>query len=219
MNDTDKILKKLKVAKKCQRNWNTTPVLPEHVNFFKSVLKNVPKKQGRLFYKALFIENTKLINDLYYNARDEGCDYAHNAQVNAPLLVVFVPYNDDYLEKESNDVLSNFNKVIDEDTTFPYTEVDVSVSIGIHMGMLALAATQIGYSTGFCSCFDSNFRKIINELLDEAESKILQTRDIISLGIGYPNTNYKHNYDPFINTHMFSHKNVWNDSQHIKHIK
>ena len=55
MNDTDKILEKIQIAKKCQRNWNTTPVLLEHVDFFKSVLENVPKKQGRIFYKALFI--------------------------------------------------------------------------------------------------------------------------------------------------------------------
>ena len=157
MNDTDKILEKIQIAKKCQRNWNTTPVLLEHVDFFKSVLENVPKKQGRIFYKALFIENIDLINKLYYNARDEGCDYAHNAQVNAPLLIIFVPYDCDYLEKVSNDVLSDFNKVIDEDTTFPYNEVDVSTSIGIHIGMLSLAATQIGYSTGFCSCFDFKF--------------------------------------------------------------
>jgi succinate dehydrogenase flavin-adding protein (antitoxin of CptAB toxin-antitoxin module) len=220
MNDTDKILKKIKVTKQCQRNWDTTPVLPEHIDFFKSVLENVPKKQGRMFHKILFIEDVDLIDNLYYNSRDEGCDYAHNAQVKAPFLVVFVPYSEGYLEKISDDVLSDFNKVINEDTTFPYNQVDVATSMGIHMGILAMAATQLGYSTGFCSCFDSNFKKTIENLLhDEISSKILKTEDMLSLGIGYSNNKFRHNYDPFLKTHMFSHKNAWNDSKNFKHIK
>jgi len=214
-NNKTEILDSIKNTNQCQRNWEKTSVRPGDIQFFKSVIENVPKKQGQIFHEVLFIENRPLIRKLYSHAREEGYQVAHNSQVNAPLLVVYVPYTQKYLEKISKDVSTNFNKVVDENTWFPYTDDDITTSMGMHMGILALVANQIGYKTGFCSCYDKKFKKIIKTLINK---DIVTTDGILCLGIGLANENIDYNYDEGIKTHIFSHKNVWSDNN-IRHIK
>jgi hypothetical protein len=87
--------------------------------------------------------------------------------------------------------------------------------MGMHMGILALVANQIGYKTGFCSCYNKKFKKIIKTLINK---DIVTTDGILCLGIGLANENIDYNYDEGIKTHIFSHKNVWSNNN-IRHIK
>ena len=214
-NNKTEILDSIKNTNQCQRNWEKTSVTPEDIQFFKSVLENVPKKQGQIFHEVLFIENQVLIKKLYSYSREQDYKFAHNPQVNAPLLVVYVPYTEEHLETISKDVLNNFNKVVDENTSFPYFGVDIATSMGMHMGILALAANQIGYKTGFCSCFNKKFRKTIERLITKDK---IETDGMLCLGIGLANQNIDYNYDENLKTRIFSHKNVWSDNN-IRHIK
>ena len=214
-NNKTNILDSIKNTNKCQRNWLKTPVRPGDIQFFKSVLENVPKKQGQVFHEILFIENRRIIKKLYSYAREQDYRFAHNPQVNAPLLVVYVPYTEEHLEIISKDVLNKFNKTVNEDTTFPYYDVDITTSMGMHMGILALAANQIGYKTGFCSCYNKKFTKLIKRLATKDE---ITTNGLLCLGIGYSDKTVDYNYDTALKTHIFSHENTWNDKS-VRHIK
>lgn len=219
MIDRHDLLASIETAKLCQRNFSDTAVDPDDVEIFKKLIEFAPRKQGVVWHKTLFIENRELIHRLYWSSRDHGYHVPHNAQMSAPLLVIALPYSE-YKSNHYEDTVSlNFNEKNTEKTRYRFISEDMHTSVGIHMGMLALAANQLGYKTGFCTCFDDNFRNILVELLtDEYKNELLDDRVVTALGIGYPLPDIPHNYDTKIKTMMYRHESMWVNSDLI-HIK
>lgn len=219
MIDKNLLVSSINYARLCQRNFDDTPVKPDDVELFKTLIELAPRKQGVVWHKTLFIENRELIHDMYMSSRDHGYHSPHNAQMSAPLLVIALPYSEYKSQHYEETVATNFNNENREKTSYRFISEDMHTSVGIHMGMLALAANQLGYRTGFCTCFDDNFRSILYRLLkEEYDKELIDDRVVTALGIGYPIETIPHNYDVKINTAMYRHKSMWvdNDLVHIK---
>lgn len=219
MIDKNLLISSINTAKLCQRNFDNRSVDPGDVELFKNLIKLAPRKQGVVFHKTLFIENKELIRDMYMSSKARDYHLPHNAQMSAPLLVIALPYSENKSEHDGKIVSTNFNNENEEKTSYKFIPEDMYTSVGINMGMLALAANQLGYKTGFCTCFDDNFRSILYRLLkDDYDKKLIDDNVITALGIGYPIKNIPHNYDVKIDTEMYRHKSLWVDSDLI-HIK
>jgi hypothetical protein len=219
MFDKNTVTESLLQSKQCQRNWANTRVEPDDVEFFKLTLQQIPKKQGQMFHHTVFIENQELIDRIYYNAKEEGEPNPHNGQSSAPLLVLFIPYDTAILPSVGNQVSENYNNDNQDTAQYVFAGTDVHNSVGIHSGMLALIANQIGYRTGFCSCFNTVAKQIFAEICKDSKTPLLDFGSTITLGIGHADSQHPHNYDRFHNTLMYRHKNVWNDVWHFCHIK
>lgn len=220
MIDKNNIMQSLSSARTCQRNWDRHPINPDDIEYFKTVLEKSPKKQGRVFHHTVFIENPNIIDELYYNAKEEDEKIPHNGQMTAPLVVLFVPYDISILPSLEKEVTENFNAANKEKTNYIFGEQDINTSIGIHSGMLALIANQIGYKTGFCSCFNTSAKQIFRRVCENAMSRsFLDYDNTLALGIGYSRSNTPHNYDQLHDTLMYRHENVWDTELHFCHIK
>ena len=171
MNLNDLIIKASVGARQCQRNWNLDAVVSEDmINTLKQVIKNAPTKQNEEYYSVEFITDRSVIENIYQTTsydKSSQDDRTKNSQVLANLLVVFFCEfpktfrNPDHEYEDRNFIMGNVN-----------------TSIGIASGQLALSATLLGLSTGFCACFDH-----------QAVSQILNKKDpMLILGIGYPDT-------------------------------
>ncbi len=219
MIDRQHLITSIENTKLCQRNFKETTINSEDVEFFKQLIKLAPRKQGVVWHKTLFIEDKQLIHRLYMSSRDHGYHSPHNAQMSAPLVVIALPYSE-YKSTNYEDTVSlNFNNKNDEKTRYRFISEDMHTSVGIHMGMLALAANQLGYRTGFCTCFDDTFRTILADLLaDEYKNELIDDRVVTALGIGYPQDAVPHNYDTKIKTMMYRHESMWVETDLI-HIK
>ncbi len=220
MYSKESIEQSLSIARQCQRNWNSQTVDPNDVEFFKQTLIQIPKKQGRVFHYTVFVENQDIINNIYFNAREESVKIPHNGQMSAPLLVLFIPYDTGILPEHEEEVSENYNSDNDDQATYVYCANDIQVSIGIHSGMLALIANQLGYRTGFCSCFNSVAKKIFADLCkDIPRPYMLDYESTFAMGIGKFDDTRPHNYDSLHNTLMYRHRNAWDDKLHFCHIK
>lgn len=220
MTDYDSIRNTLSTAKLCQRNWSDKSVAAQDIEFFKSVITENPKKQGQIFHHTLFIENKSVINDIYYNAKAEDERIPHNGQMSAPLLIMFVPYDTAILARFEQQITHNFNQANHDKTAYSFTDRDINVSIGIHSGILTFVANQLGYRTGFCSCFNSYAKQIIKDLCkDSIREPYFNYDEIIAIGIGHDEESVPHNYDRTHDTVMYRHTNEWNELLHFSHIK
>lgn len=169
-------------SQKCQRNWNLSKDIPlEDKSIIIESATNCPSKQNLNYYKLKVIENRDVIEKIHENTKGFGPiyfdynsenreghyqedrgndgDFYTNSQVMANMLLAFTKNEDDLLQREKND---------------SYDE-DRSMAIGIAAGYVNIVATQLGYATGCCKCFDNNK---INELIGESP--------ILLMGVGYP---------------------------------
>ena len=141
--------------------------------------------------EALGFKNAQeAISSGYYKRTRRDIDYFSkrlidkNPQVLANLLVAFIRDRD-----PSEGVRTNEEYVYGKHTgqnEHSFTRRDESVALGIGSGYLTLVANILGYSTGFCQCFDPsavNVKPNISDILGETEDTLLL------VGIGYPNTN------------------------------
>ena len=160
----------LECAKKiepCQRNWDETYVVPdEHVDYITEVCTTVPTKQNRNVYSLVCIKDRKTIEKIFevaYEPTEKYTTYKKNSQVLANTLFIWIPGQEPAEYKD-----------------------DLDIAVGISSGAAALAAAELGYSTGFCKCFVN--RSVCKILRKNAGIK---TKDVILiLGIGVPNNNY-----------------------------
>jgi hypothetical protein len=172
MNLNDLIIKASVEARQCQRNWNLDAVVSEDmINTLKQVIKNAPTKQNEEYYSVEFITDRSVIENIYQTTsydKSSQDDRTKNSQVLANLLVVFFCEfpktfrNPEHEYEDRNFIMGNVN-----------------TSIGIASGQLALSATLLGLSTGFCACFD---HQVVSQILNKKDP-------ILILGIGYPDTN------------------------------
>ncbi len=188
------ILESAKSSNHAQRNWSDEPVLSEDVNLLIEVARSMPTKQNICTYELIASTNKTLNKFIYLNsynpdqddqdeynsglAWDHGGQFYRNSQVNAPLLFIYLIYENP----------NNIGK---------YTEKDVNqyyLGTGISSGAVALAANMKGYKTGFCSCVIAD--NVLKELKNNYNISIDFDNnfiDVLLLGIGNPNKNLKHN--------------------------
>ena len=147
-----------RTAQRCQRNWDySRPVTKEDIETLTKVATTMPTKQNIDYFELLVSTNAKfnqMCYDIAVNPDDpffaEGDNKLRNAQVNAPLLMIWVPnYNNPLMDDRAVNTTDD-----DGNLTGDYEECNRDIATGISSGSTALAAAQLGYKTGFCACMD-----------------------------------------------------------------
>jgi nitroreductase len=175
-------------SQKCQRNWDLTKKISnEHMDLLIQAATQCPSKQNVAYYKLNVITNRSYIENIHAatlgftkNNYDQDTELETNSQALANVLFVFEENNyendltaDSVTRNVQTERLKN-NTLTDIDRQI--LNRDKTLAVGVASGYLALLSNQLGYSTGFCSCFDSNkIEKILN-----TNEKIL-----LLLGVGF----------------------------------
>lgn len=149
----------------CQRNWDTSVEIPaEHVDYVVQACTSVPTKQNKNIYGLVVVQDRTVIEQLYHSAIEEP-DYDVNFNKNSQVLanVVLIWTDGPFVQKYDS---------------------DFDQAIGISSATAALAASELGYATGFCKCF----RAVeIQSILHSAGVDQYNTPRLI-LGFGVPNS-------------------------------
>ena len=132
----------------------------EDIDLIIEAATNAPSKQNLNLFKLHVIQDRDLIETIHEKTRGFGPidDVLHtNSQVLGHVLLAFSPVEEikDTLDKDS---------IVAE---------DLNQAIGIAAGYVNLVATQLGYASGCCKCFDS--------LVD-----IFGERVTLLMGVGIP---------------------------------
>ena len=193
--DNKEIKKAIIRSQHCQRNWDLSKTISDDdLDLFKTAITECPSKQNFSFYKANFITDKKIKEEIHKNTEGFGVladpdkpyskdniRWTTNPQTLANLLVVI-----EYIEP------SDKHKWRDKEFNNPWKR-DADMAIGIASGYLNIIASMKGYKTGCCACFDS-----------EPIKEILNTKNDIALmmGIGYKDESkprrVHHNDETFI---------------------
>jgi nitroreductase len=164
-----------------QRNWDLTREVPDDdIQTLIHAVQNCPSKQNFAFYKAHFITNRDIIEQLHEASM--GLGYADpetgervectNPQVLANLVVVFeeAEMSDEYWKKWNDNDFSR------EDLH----RRDLDTAIGIAAGYVNVIGTMLGMQTGCCACYDV---PKVKEILG------LKKDPILLMGVGYKDPN------------------------------
>ena len=191
-----------KSANHCQRNWDYTQKIPQKdIDIIVNTAINMPTKQNLKTYKLLVSDDLDFNHQLYELATDplnpQSFDRPlphRNMQVYAPLLLIFarIPLDLDQIDPNILE-RSHFNRMSQGESSTHY-----SMSVGIASGAAALAANQMGYSTGFCQCFD---HKKLSLFFKEKNIQYFNYQSLITLGIGKPLEKYNWNDLVYNNIH------------------
>ena len=161
------------VAGQCRRNWTYEKFDDSDLHTITTVATNMPTKQNVLNYELVVSTNTQVNEKFYRVAFDKDVKFAplNNGQVNAPLLYIWCKSpSADYIMQE---------KLQDHHL--------LNISVGISSGAAVLAATYLGYETGFCRCFLSN---AVTNIIEQ-HTGIGNLSPILMLGVGHPKQNGK----------------------------
>ena len=172
----------------CQRNWDLTRSIPQaDLDLLVHAVTQCPSKQNIAFYKAHFIQDRALIEQIHeftrHNSRHPKYKTETNSQILANLVVVFE--RNDFVQSLSSDIYRNEETelIIKGQKTaveIPALQRDSEIAIGIASGYLNLTAGILGYSTGCCACFqESEIKKLLN----------LEQPPILLMGVGFENPN------------------------------
>lgn len=190
------------IAERCQRNWDySSPISDQDLETLINVASNMPTKQNVEYYNLIVSTNLKFNEVCYksaFNPDDpDFCDEegkARNSQVNAPLLMIWVPKQQSSISKEGKDrlVLSNQENVKNNLGIDPELGRNVDQAIGISSGATAIAAAHMGFKTGFCTCMHNpSIYDIAKDIFKKESKELAVARHLSSisgglfLGIGY----------------------------------
>jgi nitroreductase len=190
----DDIRKAVIRSQHCQRNFDLTKTMPqEDIGVLVHAATNCPSKQNIAFYNLHVITDQKIISEIHKlslgaTAKDQTTGerkIVTNTQVLANVVFVF-----EKKTRKQMSILQDINEgkhLHDLDWQFNLDETenqkmfvrDQAVAIGIAAGYLNIIASQMGYATGCCQCFDV-----------EAVSELLNMKGQASLimGIGFNNS-------------------------------
>lgn len=169
MNISKLLIDSIKVAQRCQRNWDLSKVVSDEiVNTLKQIAINAPTKQNEEFYSIIFLSDRKKIEEIYkftdFLGQVTTNDNEKNSQVLAPLLIIFC-----------KEIPKTRRKSQASEYSSSVIERDRNIGIGIVSGQIALAAAELGLRTGFCGCF--NYSKVSDIIGHRAPALLL--------GVGY----------------------------------
>jgi nitroreductase len=167
----DSILK----SQRCQRNWNLEKQIPqEDLDLMIHAATQCPSKHNMDFYNLHVITNRDIIDDLYLCTSTEG-DRRKNPQVLSNVLFAFTKKEKPKTLRSKRYRRVYSGKAMGRDLRG--TDDDFYMAISIAAGYLCLTANLLGYSTGFCRCFDP----------DEPEVILKSVKPLsLALGVGYP---------------------------------
>jgi nitroreductase len=180
----DFITKSIIKSQHCQRNWDLSREIPEDdLKVLITAATECPSKQNVAYYKAHFITNRELIEQIHDNTDgfiiNAKQDTTTNTQTLANLLVVLENYsNFDELTKYRNAEISAIKRNSENLAARATINRDRDMAVGVAAGYLNLTASLLGYATGCCACFDSTK---IKEILS------LESDPVLLMGIGYKN--------------------------------
>lgn len=162
-----------------QRNWDLEKEMPQDdVDLLVHAATNCPSKQNFRFYDLHVIQDRDTIERIYSHTKGLGitnpetgeAEFTTNSQVLAHTLFVFTDTvrSERYIQKWKNDDFAmDFNWKRDQD-----------MAVGIAAGYINVIASQLGYGTGCCACFESD--KVVEELgLSSSETHV-----ILMMGVG-----------------------------------
>lgn len=176
-NDTKKAVIR---SQHVQRNWDLDQEMPqEDIDLLVHAATNCPSKQNFAFYNLHVVTDRNLIEKIYkhtkglgiHNTETNEIEFTTNSQVLAHSLFIFTdaPRSDRYIQKWKNDdAAQDESWVRDQD-----------MAVGIAAGYINVIASQLGYGTGCCACFESDL--VMEELGTEE-------RIILMMGVGIKNT-------------------------------
>jgi nitroreductase len=191
--DHQTITKAIIKSQHCQRNWDLTQEIPQaDLDLILTAATQCPSKQNVAFYKTHFITNREIIETIHsqtfgfgkYSQPSFGTnntrimEYTTNSKTLAILIVVFEEYEfskdpivlNDQTDMDEQQLLKN-NEILKRDK-----ERDREMAVGVAAGYLNFTAHLIGYSTGYCACFNTD---AIREILG------LDGKPLLLIGIGY----------------------------------
>lgn len=189
----------------CQRNWDLTQSIPqEDLDLLVHAVTQCPSKQNIAFYKAHFIQDRALIEQIHeftrHNSRHPKYETETNSQILANLVVVFE--RNDFVPSLSNDIYRSEETelIIKGQKTAAEIAVlqrDSEMAVGIAAGYLNLTAGILGYSTGCCACFqESEVKKLLN----------LEQDPILLMGVGFKNPDVNRRVHHQLSDFVFSTK-------------
>ena len=190
------ILNASEIAGKCQRNWSDEPVKESDIKTIVDTCMNMPTKQNVAMYELYVITDKDTREQLYDTSYVPELHLHHhqsrwrNGQMLAPLL--FMWFSSSYENSRRNQP----KEVFDTSITDP---AQINLNAGISMGAAALAATQLGYFTGFNCC--TGKEEVWHGIAKKYNSDIGPF--ICALGVGNPISNLTRNIVPK-NKHLAS---------------
>jgi len=178
---TQQLIQAATTADHCQRNWQYEHNIPaETLDTLITVATTMPTKQNQAIYTLVVSTDLEFNQWLYhigYDRRDISDNMSflerHRTNTNAQLSANCV-----------------FLWAVNTTRQFPYSNYfgDGVIAVGVSAGATALAANQLGLRTGFCVCYDQTL------LIPELQRRGVDCDQVaVALGIGYPNTAFKHN--------------------------
>jgi nitroreductase len=182
--DRTEIKKAIIKSQHCQRNWDLSKSIPqEDIDLIVNAATQCPSKQNLAFYKAHFITDRNLIDQIHeftrHPSRHPNYETETNSQILANLIIVFEKNNfypnlktDIYRNEETRDFLKCAITEAQKDNL----KRDAHMAVGIAAGYVSLTSNILGYSTGCCACFDSEG---ISKLLN------LENEPLLLMGIGF----------------------------------
>ena len=182
----------------CQRNWIDEELPEDHITILHNAGNSSPTKQNVNYFKIISITNSQIKRNIFDIANSE-IDFSeknYNTQVLAPLLLIWCANIDETWRKVSKKKLENDHLFIEE----------VRLNAGISAGTVLTVANQLGYSTGFCACFEP--KELQNYLINCNIELSKKEIPILMLGIGLPNNNYNSNVCNYDNHSFTKNKNL-----------
>ena len=180
-NTHEEMIKAIIKSQHTQRNWDLSrEISADDMKVLETAITQCPSKQNFAFYKATFITNRSVIEQIheqtyglgYIDSETQQRIECTNPQALANLLVVFEEVTpSEYFDKHHS--LRNGN----QRSTY---ERDRDTALGIAVGYMNVVATMLGYETGCCACFnDQGIKEILG----------LERGPVLLMGIGYKDPN------------------------------
>lgn len=159
------IKKAVSRSQHCQRNWDLDKTIPqEDLDLIVHAATQCPSKQNIAYYKLHFITNRNIIEAVHDKTEGfinyETGDSETNSQTLANLLIAFE--EEDYIDRHTTDTVFRNDELLAYDNNkMSQKQKDVLsrdrfMAIGIASGYVNLTSSMLGYSTGYCACFDEN---------------------------------------------------------------
>jgi nitroreductase len=199
--DNELLVKAVMQSQACQRNWDLTRAVEEKdLETLITAATQCPSKQNIAFYQLHVVKDRDVIERIHLQTtgfvvrRSPQLQLTTNSQTLANVLFVFEEYMDltQQQDADRNQQTRALQAATDDKRAAAAAQIrqDQLLSVGVASGYLALSAALLGYSTGFCSCFDA---KAIEHELG------LGSRCLLLVGVGYPdddkNTRQHHKID------------------------
>ena len=150
--DHKDIKESIEKSQHVQRNWDLSREIPQDdIDLLVYSATNCPSKQNYKFYNLHVVTNRDIIEKVHSmteGLRNLEGEMSTNSQTLANLLIIFEDIDTSDRHREKWELRDNSVEHV--------ARRDADMAIGVATGYINVLATMLGYSTGFCACFDGN---------------------------------------------------------------